>query len=55
LLAQKVAFVVISNKALSYQRALAVFTRIVAKADSEQRLLQNAAAQVARITHIRHV
>jgi two-component sensor histidine kinase len=44
-----------SEKALGYQRALATFTRIVEEADSEQRLLQNAAAQVARITHIRHV
>jgi two-component sensor histidine kinase len=43
------------QKALEYQRALATFTRIVGEADSEQRLLQNAAAQVARITHIRHV
>jgi two-component sensor histidine kinase len=43
------------QKALAYQRALATFTRIVAEADSEQRLLQNAAAQVARVTHIRHV
>jgi two-component sensor histidine kinase len=43
------------QKALGYQRALASFTRIVDEADSEQRLLQNAAAQVARITHIRHV
>ena len=46
---------VASDKALGYQRALATFTRIVAEVDSEQRLLQNAAAQVARITHIRHV
>jgi two-component sensor histidine kinase len=43
------------QKALGYQRALASFTRIVDEADSEQRLLQNAAAQVARITNIRHV
>jgi two-component sensor histidine kinase len=43
------------QKALGYQRALAAFTRIVGEADSENRLLQNAAAQVARITHIRHV
>jgi GAF domain-containing protein len=50
-----VAFVVASDEALGYQRALASFTRIVAEADSEQRLLQNSAAQVARITHIRHV
>ena len=42
------------HKALSYQRALATFTRIVAEADSAPRLLQNAVAQVARITHIRH-
>ncbi|AMN40444.1 sensor histidine kinase [Rhodoplanes sp. Z2-YC6860] len=43
------------QQAVSYQRALATFTRIVGEADSEQRLLQNAAAQVARITHIKHV
>ncbi len=43
------------HKALSYQRALATFTRIVSEADSEQRLLQNAAAQVSGIMHIRHV
>ena len=43
------------NKALNYQRALATFTRIVNEADSEGRLLQNAVAQVARITHIGHV
>jgi two-component sensor histidine kinase len=49
------AFLVDPQKALEYQRALATFTRIVGEADSEQRLLQNAAAQVARITHIRHV
>jgi hypothetical protein len=44
-----VAVLVDSHKALSYQRALATFTRIVGEADSEQRMLQNAAAQVARI------
>src|ERR1044072_6387598 len=49
------AFLVDPQKALHYQRALATFTRIVAEADSEPRLLQNAAAQVARIIHIRHV
>ena len=43
------------HKALGYQRSLATFARIVGEAYSEQRLLQNAAAQVARITHIRHV
>lgn len=43
------------QKVLAYQGALATFTRIVGEADSEQRVLQNAAAQVARITHIRHV
>ena len=43
------------HTAVGYQRALATFTRIVGEADSEQRLLQNAAAQVARITNIRHV
>jgi two-component sensor histidine kinase len=41
------------QKALSYQRALATFTRIVDEPGSV--LLQNAAAQVARITHIKHV
>ena len=49
------AILVDSDRELSYQRALATFTRIVGEADSDQRLLQNAAAQVARITHIRHV
>src|SRR3954462_13978021 len=49
------AFLADPQKALSYQRALATFTRIVSEADSQSRLLQNAAAQVARITHIRHV
>ncbi len=44
-----------SHKAIAYQRALATFTRIAGEAESEHRLLQNAAAQVARITHIRHV
>lgn len=44
-----------AHKTLSYQRALATFTRIVSEADFEQRLLQNATAQIARITHIRHV
>jgi two-component sensor histidine kinase/putative methionine-R-sulfoxide reductase with GAF domain len=43
------------RKALSYQRALAVFTRIVDESASVPGLLQNAAAQVARITHIEHV
>jgi two-component sensor histidine kinase/putative methionine-R-sulfoxide reductase with GAF domain len=52
---QWVAFLVDPHKALSYQRALATFTRIVGEADSEQRLLQNATAQISRITHIRHV
>jgi len=40
---------------LGAPRRGATFARIFAKADSEQRLLQNAAAQVARITHIGHV
>jgi len=44
-----------SEKALSYQRALAVFTRIVDEPASVPGLLQNAVAQVARITHIKHV
>jgi hypothetical protein len=47
--------VVDPQKALSYQRALAVFTRIVDEPASVPGLLQNAAAQVSRITHIKHV
>jgi len=43
------------QKALAYQRALATFARIVDEPDSLPRLLQNVAAQVARVTHIRHV
>src|SRR5258707_14594302 len=43
------------QKALNYQRALAAFTRIVDEPASVPGLLQNAAAQVARITHIKHV
>ena len=43
------------QKALNYQSALAMFTRIVNEPDTVQRLLQNCVAQVARITHIRHV
>ncbi len=43
------------QKALNYQRALAVFTRIVDESASVPGLLQNAAAQVARITDIEHV
>jgi hypothetical protein len=43
------------QKALNYQRALATFTRIVDEPASVPGLLQNAAAQVARITHIKHV
>ena len=43
------------QKALAYQRALASFTRIVDEPDSVPRLLQNAVAQVARVTHIKHV
>jgi GAF domain-containing protein len=50
-----VAILVDPHKALSYQHALATFTRIVGEADSTQRLLQNATAQIARITDIRHV
>jgi two-component sensor histidine kinase len=46
---------VFDPEALSYQRALAVFTRIVDEPASVPGLLQNAAAQVARITHIKHV
>jgi two-component sensor histidine kinase len=49
------AILVDPHKALSYQRALATFTRIVGEADAAQRLLQNATAQIARITDIRHV
>ena len=47
--------VVDPHKALSYQRALATFTRIVCEAEAAPRLLQNAVAQVARVTHIKHV
>ena len=43
------------QKALNYQRALATFTRIVDEPASVPGLLQNAAAQVARVTHIKHV
>jgi two-component sensor histidine kinase len=43
------------EKALSYQRTLATFTRIVDEPASVPGLLQNAVAQVARITHIKHV
>lgn len=43
------------GKALSYQRTLATFTRIVDEPASVPGLLQNAVAQVARITHIKHV
>jgi putative methionine-R-sulfoxide reductase with GAF domain len=43
------------DKALGYQQALSTFARIVGEAADAQRLLQNAAAQVARITHIKHV
>jgi two-component sensor histidine kinase/putative methionine-R-sulfoxide reductase with GAF domain len=43
------------QKALNYQRALATFTRIVDEPASVPGLLQNAVAQVARITHIKHV
>jgi hypothetical protein len=49
------AILVDPHKALSYQRALVTFTRIVGEADSAQRLLQNATAQIARITDIRNV
>jgi two-component sensor histidine kinase len=44
-----------ADKAAAYQQALATFTRILCEADSASRLLQNAVAQVARVTHIRHV
>jgi two-component sensor histidine kinase/putative methionine-R-sulfoxide reductase with GAF domain len=47
--------VVDPQKALSYQRALATFTRIVDEPVSVTGLLQNATAQVARVTHIKHV
>jgi two-component sensor histidine kinase len=43
------------QKALNYQRALATFTRIVDEPASVPGLLQNAVAQVARVTHIKHV
>lgn len=45
----------LNEKVAGYQRALATFTRIVCEADSATRLLQNAVAQVARITDIKHV
>src|SRR5437868_15456289 len=48
-------FVFDPQKALSYQRALATFTRIVDEPASVPGLLQNASAQVARITYIKHV
>jgi two-component sensor histidine kinase/putative methionine-R-sulfoxide reductase with GAF domain len=41
--------------ALAYQRALATFTRIVDEPGAVSGLLQNAVAQVARITRIKHV
>ena len=44
-----------SNKFVGYQQALATFTRIVCEADSAPRVLQNAVAQIARVTDIRHV
>jgi two-component sensor histidine kinase len=47
--------VVDPQKALSYQRALATFTRIVDEPAFVPGLLQNAVAQVARITDIKHV
>jgi two-component sensor histidine kinase len=47
--------VVDPQTALNYQRALATFTRIVDEPASVPGLLQNAVAQVARITHIKHV
>jgi hypothetical protein len=43
------------QRALSYQRALATFIRIVDESDSAPGLLQHATAQVARITHIKNV
>jgi transcriptional regulator with GAF, ATPase, and Fis domain len=55
LMAGKRRLVVDLQKALNYQRALAVFTRIVDEPASVPGLLQNAAAQVARITDIKHV
>jgi len=43
------------QKALSYQQSLATFTRILCEAATAPRLLQNAVAQVARVTDIKHV
>src|SRR5215218_635844 len=43
------------EKALGYQRTLATFTRIVDEPAAMPGLLQNAVAQVSRITHIKHV
>jgi GAF domain-containing protein len=43
------------ERTLSYQRALATFTRIVDEPAALPGLLQNAVLQVARITHIKHV
>jgi hypothetical protein len=42
-------------RALNYQRALASFTRIAGEQLSAERLMQNTAAQVSRVTHIKHV
>ena len=43
------------QRALSYQRALAIFIRTVDESDSAPGLLQHATAQIARITHIKNV
>jgi two-component sensor histidine kinase len=43
------------EKALRYQQALATFTRILCEAGSPSGVLQNAVAQIARVTHIKHV
>jgi two-component sensor histidine kinase/putative methionine-R-sulfoxide reductase with GAF domain len=54
-LLHEVASVIDPEKALSYQRTLATFTRIVDEPAAMPGLLQNAVAQVSRITHIKHV
>lgn len=43
------------DRVLDYQRALASFSRMVGEAMSTERLMQNTAAQVSRVTGIRHV
>jgi two-component sensor histidine kinase/putative methionine-R-sulfoxide reductase with GAF domain len=43
------------ERALAYQRALASFSRMVGEPISPDRLMQNTAAHVSRVTGIRHV